>query len=631
MPARLRHLPALLIVVLGATLVVHAQIPAQPPIPKGTNVLLGRVLDMSGDTPIGGALVTLIGFFDAAGKPVSAIPQGLTAQVSQGRSIMTTGDGFFVFQDLPAGRYTVAVRALGYAIVNFGQVIEVTDNEKPSPIPVRLWKYAAIGGRVVDERGEPVVGMHVNALRRSTSSGGVVITRAGTGVTDDRGIYRIAQLTPGDYVVGVLSTTTTMPASVAGAMESSAANSETYMAVSSELRQSGLFRSWGTCEGCWASSSDGQRYGNLVLQRLGPAMPLSPGGQPLGFANSMYPGTPSIGDATVIALGSGESRTGIDVPIRFVATLKVSGVVTGPGGPMKHLVVRLAPPGANLNDFDPPGISIAVTDAQGAFTILGVTPGAYTLSAVFAAPADQTGAVHPFWAARQLTVGDADVAGLAIPLQPGVKVGGRVDFRSASASRPTQRMQVTLSGTRAMFWRSFPQVVQPDGTFETFGDPPGRYSISAPAPGGWYWQSTTLGGKPLADEVVDLGVSDLTGLVLTFGQATNGVSGTVTDTSGSPDTAAAVVVFPADANAAWRDGIFTTRRVRVVNVTTKGAYEIATLAPGEYYLAAVNMRQPLNWREPQVLERLIPGATRVTLGVEDTKSVSLKSIPLPVR
>ena len=48
-----------------------------------------------------------------------------------------------------------------------------------------------------------------------------------------------------------------------------------------------------------------------------------------------------------------------------------------------------------------------------------------------------------------------------------------------------------------------------------------------------------------------------------------------------------MIVFPADSNA-WREGIFTSRRARKVHATSAGAYEIATLAPGDYYLVAVS-------------------------------------------
>ncbi len=86
-----------------------------------------------------------------------------------------------------------------------------------------------------------------------------------------------------------------------------------------------------------------------------------------------------------------------------------------------------------------------------------------------------------------------------------------------------------------------------------------------------------------------------------------------------------MIVFPADSNA-WREGIFTSRRARKVHATSAGAYDIATLAPGDYYLAAVSTRLALNWQDPEFLERLIAGATRVTLGAEDEKTVPLRTI-----
>jgi hypothetical protein len=126
--------------------------------------------------------------------------------------------------------------------------------------------------------------------------------------------------------------------------------------------------------------------------------------------------------------------------------------------------------------------------------------------------------------------------------------------------------------------------------------------------------------------VIELGSTEVSGLVLTFGQTTNRVSGRVTGGNGAPDPDAAVIVFPADSNA-WREGIFSSRRTRKVHATSAGSYDIATLAPGDYYLAAVSTRLALNWRgEPEFLERLIAGATRVTLGAQDEKTVPLRTI-----
>jgi hypothetical protein len=546
---------------------------------------------------------------------------------------MTTADGYFVFRDLPAGRFRVTVRALGYVNSDFPmKVIELGDSEKLSSVTMRLWAHAAIGGRVIDERGEPVLGMLVNALRRATTGAGVMLSGAGTGVTDDRGVYRIAQLAPGDYVVGVLSTTMTLPVNVAGAMDPSPANRDSYVAMSSELSRAGLFRTYG-CPTCWASSSDGIRIGEFVLQRLGPALPLAPGGQPLSFSNALYPGTSNPTEAAVITLASGETRTGLDVPVRFVPGVRISGVVTGPDGPSRHQLVQLVPPGINLNDFDLSGLSTAMTDTRGFFTMLALAPGEYVLSSsLVVQPNDSTGeAGRSLSATQQIAVGDSDITGLDLLLQPGVKMSGRVEFTNASANRPAGRHVVSLQPIYATSWRTIQGVVQPDGTFRTGGDRPGRYIVNASTPSGWFRQTTTLNGRPVLDDVIDLGSTELTGLVLTYGQTTNGVSGTVTDASGAPDGDASVIAFPADSTA-WRASVFSiTRRYRKVNATNKGAYEMSTFAPGEYFIAAVKAGLAITWQDPTFLERLIAGATKVTLGPEDSKNVSLKTLTLAAR
>jgi hypothetical protein len=174
-------------------------------------------------------------------------------------------------------------------------------------------------------------------------------------------------------------------------------------------------------------------------------------------------------------------------------------------------------------------------------------------------------------------------------------------------------------------WRTARAVVQSDGTFRSAGDPPGRYTINAVTPEGWFWQTTSLAGKPLIDELLELGTFEVSGLVLTFGETTNHVSGRVSDATGAADPDAAVIAFAADSDA-WQEGVFTSRRARKVFATSAGTYDIATLAPGDYYVVAIDRRLALNWQDPKFLESLIAGATKVTLGAEDQKTVALRRV-----
>ena len=615
----------LFIAALAATL-VRAQGPA-PPMPAGTNVLVGRVVEVGTGAPVGGAIVTLTGQFDASGKPVPANPTVRGAEPPPSVNVMTTASGYFVFRNLPAGLFTTATRAFGYMNTDFPPtLIEIQNSQKPTEVQLQVWKYAAIGGRVLDERGEPVTGIVVNALRRVASGSGVLLRRVGSALTDDRGEYRIAQLGPGDFVAAVLSTTTTLPENVAASLDPSPANRSAFSAAMDEIRQGGLFRTYG-CPICFGNGNEGHHVGGFVLQRAGPPLPPAPDGRPLGFANTFYPGTSRQTEANAVSLGSGESRADLDLVLRLAPTVTVSGVLTGPDGPMGHVVTTLAPPDADLNDLDPAGVATAMTDARGAFVFLGIVPGDYRLSAALLRVTNEaTGEGRPIWASQPVNVSETGVAGLSLAMQPGVRMNGRIDFKGSSTvtSRPSQRQVISLQPLSAVTWRTLPAVVQADATFRSAGDPPGRYTLNASSPPGWFWQTTSLAGQPVLDEVIELTSSELSGLVLTFGPTTNRVSGRVTDSSGAPDPDAAVIMFPADSNG-WREGIFTARRERKVNASSAGSYDIATLAPGEYYIAAIGTTSALNWQDPQFLERLIPGAARVTLGVEDQKNIALRT------
>src|SRR6185295_7450139 len=68
-------------------------------------------------------------------------------------------------------------------------------------------------GTVVDEIGEPAIGVEVRALRRVFASGRARYQASGaTGTTDDRGTFRMPSLQPGDYIVVVPSTSASIPA-----------------------------------------------------------------------------------------------------------------------------------------------------------------------------------------------------------------------------------------------------------------------------------------------------------------------------------------------------------------------------------------------------------------------------------
>ena len=579
----------------------------QAQIPKGSNVLVGRVLEMATDAPVGGAVVTL-----TVPDPEIRAPQRPAL-----RNVMTTPDGAFVFRDLPAGKYTIITTAFGYFRADYPpHFVELKDGSKPIAISLRVWKYGSISGRVFDERGEPVVGAPVHALKRLSIGGALVLhNNFPAAETDDRGVYQLANLPPGRYVVAVLASSVSVPASLAETISATAPNSTARFQLTSALLPGGARQAGG----------DGLHMADFVLQRTGPAPVVSPDGRVFTCSNTLYPGTEDAAVATIITLGSGEARTDLDIPIRFLPAVRVSGLLTGPTGPVKDVAVRLvSPAAADIDSLEPAGIASAVTDASGRFMFLGVPAGQYTLRASFVAFPSQASPGLSLSANQPFTVGDSDVTGLQLVMKPGAGISGSVEFKAAAGTPDSayERVSITLRPIAASSWRALPGDVRPDGTFAAGGLAPGRHEVYAASAGGWRVVNVTSGGRPASDYVIDLGDREISGVVVTLSNASRRLSGTVADTRGVADADADVIIFPADTTV-WREGIFQSRRVQRVRASSGGAFEMGFLAPGEYYVTAVSTRHGLEWEDPLFLERLLPGATKVTLADGDDKLVTL--------
>jgi hypothetical protein len=125
---------------------------------------------------------------------------------------ITDGDGRFTFEAMPAGRYGLDASKAGYARAQFGGraagprvLIEVTAGTTVDGIELRMERGAAITGRVVDDRGDPLPGLSVAADRVVRVDGRTDLIRIAQTETDDLGEYRLGGLAAGRFVVAVVS------------------------------------------------------------------------------------------------------------------------------------------------------------------------------------------------------------------------------------------------------------------------------------------------------------------------------------------------------------------------------------------------------------------------------------------
>src|SRR5262249_34045083 len=140
--------------------------------------------------------------------------------------LVTGADGRFIFHDLPRGSFPISVIVPGYVIGSAGQTrpggpsapVQLADGERKLDLVIRMWKYAVVTGAVVDETGEPAVNLTVRAFSKTMAAGRARYAPSASARTDDRGFYRIAALTPGDYIIGVPQTQVTTPTASIDAM-----------------------------------------------------------------------------------------------------------------------------------------------------------------------------------------------------------------------------------------------------------------------------------------------------------------------------------------------------------------------------------------------------------------------------
>ena len=630
------------VVVAMATATAAQQPPPQAP--AATGLIVGRVVDAKSSQPLAGVFVALNG----------GPPQTPNApRVAPVRTI-TDAQGRFLFRGVAAGPYlvTAGVGSNGYTpngfIVSgtgfliggyleggYGQrrpngpysLLDVKDGEAAGDVVIKLWKAAVVTGRVFDEAGEPLVNQVVGIVPFNTDGR---LLNGPTMRTNDLGEYRFSGLAPGNYVVYVPQTQVSVPLSIADELTSGPpdpAAGQRFSMANAPSPTSGGIRVGGSLI---TTVPDSARY-SAASPISNALVPAGEGDRITVYRTTFHPSVINLGQAARLKLGAGDELSGIDVHLQPLPGVAVSGTVVDSSGPVPGLGLHLMP-AEQGEDAAILEVGMTVSDSRGAFAFPVVPAGRYMLVAwraggvptgnqqkPFADPtrvAEQPGA----WAIQPVEVGSRPVESVTVTIRPPVTVTGRVEFSGASARPAAERLQsgflVTVWETRSLFRAqgssSGSRIDPVTGRITVRGvSPPGRYFIGPPGlPAPWTLESITIGGRDATDAAFAISDTDVTDVVITYTDRPASLAGTVALPNAAGDAGASVFLFPAN-RTRWVDARLGSRTFRVTRTSAAGAFNWASVPPGDYLLVALRDEDAGDWPDVQFLNRLVSIATPV--------------------
>ena len=567
-----------------------------------------------GGTP--GAGGVLSGRDGGPGLQTGSLTPGGPSGMGLTRSAISDDQGRFSFASLPAGRFTLTVTRDQFLAANYGQKkpgrpgtpIDLLDGQR-ADIKVQMVRGGVISGLVLDDTGEPLSSTEVRALRYSLQGGFKRLQQSRSVQTDDRGMYRLFGLDPGDYVVSVRP------------------NSGDMMQAERMVAEAAAFD----------QALAAQRSGSAAPTTINVPLQIGQNGIVSGMAPTYYPAASAPKSATTVTIGAGEERSGIDIRTLPIRAGALTGMVTGiPPGVAVQIMLQNADPTAEANSQG----ARAMND--GRFNMSNLPPGDYVLTA-------QTVVQPP----QPIVTNGA----VAMPPQP-------VNVTLDASQRLFGRATVTIDGvttpnvTIALPTRAVhlgPRRRGPDagrhaeGTRERHAHDGARGGDGVDrwvAPGGrrrrWHVHHRRRRSRTLPAACVgaghdhqvggggrrgharfsarDDGDRDISNAIVTLSDRITTLTGTLTDATGKLAPDYTIVLAPSDPRF-WTPG---SRRILTSTPAAGGRFDFRGLPAGQVLLAAVTDVEPGGQYDPDFLKQVQSAAVQVSLADGQTQQQNLR-------
>jgi hypothetical protein len=593
---------------------------------KPTSVVYGRAIYADTERPVRRARIRLFGI------------EGERIDISG----LTDSNGEFRIKGVRAGSYFIMVDVAGLMspisfvsmeelrggsfdtedVRKYFDVIE-TDGKEDKQVTVRARRGAAIAGKVTYSDGDPAINLLVQVMRKSdgrlvkffTGTSGGALTGM---LTDDCGMYRVAGLPPGEYVVSV-----------------------------SESADHG------------DGGRDGDNFGRMMMMGM-----FSP-----QLLMTFHPSATRAKDAATLKVGAGDERADVDISIPDRALHTISGIVRGRRDkrPLAHAQVNIVPndreAGAGLEYLYSGLMEHGVrTDEDGRWQLKEIPDGQYTITVkpaeeyepgegytmngnmtitnanvtISSMNDNRNGSYTPprrkkKYASRrqEIQVTGDDVTEMTVELSEGARISGTIaieggkppEYAYISAMRAASSMEELM--TTELIAGDVPGTTARNGEFTIEGLSAGKFFVHPNTYNGdgvkLYLKSITWNGRDILREPLEVGEgATLEGVRVVFSNNPATLHVRAVSADKKPALNVNIYLVPSDAPN-WSP--FSAQSY-FCSTGEEGECSIGA-PPGEY--AVVTMpRRLLNGASGDEIKRRAATSPRVSLRGGETKSFEVK-------
>lgn len=398
--------------------------------------IAGKVVDSVTLAPLRKATVMLFG--NSGNRP-------------QSLRTNSDADGNFSFETLSEGVYELRGEKTAYLNSTYGanpsgaggSPISLSKGEKRQALQLKLIPQSAIGGRVLDEDGDPLDKVEVNLIQRTYQNGKIVFSSRASGNSNDRGEFRVAGIPPGKYY--------------------------------------------------------------LCLERMGGSDSIPAQGESTGTAYLpvYFPGVDDINQAQAIQLAAGQEVYALSLILRRTKVFSVRGRFLDRAfdSQKENLFASVHPKVAgffgmgfgNMNRSD-------INPKDNSFEFKGLAPGTYSIAIRGISPKGNRLAGK-----LDITIGNSNLDRVEVPPVSMVPLTVRVRVEGDSAAIDPKNLAIGLVPLGVGSNHPLPFQYKEGGRFEAAGLAPEKHLLVPEIRNqNLYVKSIFAGGKAVTDSIVDL-------------------------------------------------------------------------------------------------------------------------------